>query len=298
MTWHSEKIFNFASFLITTMNKIGIIGAGKVGVSLGRYFQINGLSLSGFHDRDLESTIYASRLTHTECFAEIHRLVDSSDVVFFTVPDGMIAHVWEQCRLFDIKGKYFFHCSGVLSSAVFAGYHELGAYACSAHPVCAVRSRDDSKAFEGKFVVAEGDELGLSLCRAMTIKTHNPLRVIQAVDKAKYHAAATISSNLFCALAQMSEQLMSDCGFDEETAHRILVPLMLGNIQNIAEKGCISALTGPMERGDASTIARHLEVLEGDNREVYRLISLRLINMASHRHPDRDYNNILKLLKQ
>ena len=298
MARHSEKMFNFASFLITAMNRIGIVGAGKVGTSLGRYFQINGLPVSGFYDRDLESATYASQLTHTECYADIYRLVDSSDVVFVTVPDGMIAHVWEQCRRFAIKGKYFFHCSGVLSSTVFAGCHEAGAYACSAHPVCAVRSRDDSKAFKGKFVVTEGDELGLSLCRAMTTQTHNPLRVIQAADKVKYHAAATVSSNLFCALAQMGEQLMCDCGYDEETAHELLAPLMLGNMQNIVEKGCVSALTGPMERGDTSTIERHLNALEGNDREIYRLLSLRLADMASSRHPDRDYDHILNLLKQ
>ncbi len=280
------------------MNKIGFVGAGKMGVSLGHYLKNRGLCVIGFYDSVSEAGRYASELTETVHFASLNALLGAGEVIFATVPDGIIATVWDSCRQYDIRGKYFFHCSGVLGSDVFSGSKEAGVMACSAHPVCAVRSQNDSDVFSGKFFVGEGDEMGLKLLKSMLERTNNPFREIRSADKAKYHAAAVVSSNLFCALAQMGEDLLHECGFDSKAAHELLSPLMLGNMDNIAEKGCVAALTGPVERNDAGTIAKHLSALEHHDREVYRLLSLRLIDMAQQKHPDRDYTNLLEMLKK
>ena len=71
---------------------------------------------------------------------------------------------------------------------------------------------------------------------------------------------------------------------------------MLDNVNNIAEKGCVEALTGPVERGDIGTVQRHLETLVGDDREIYRLLSLRLLTLAQEKHPDKDYTNLKEVL--
>ena len=60
----------------------------------------------------------------------------------------------------------------------------------------------------------------------------------------------------------------------------------------------MNALTGPVERNDVGTVARHLAVLEGDDRELYRLLSLRLVEVARQKHPDRDFTNLLNVLMQ
>ncbi len=280
------------------MNKIGFVGAGKMGVSLGHYLKNKGLSVTGFYDSVSEAACYASELTETVHFASLDALLEACEVVFVTVPDGVIATVWEACRQYDIRGKYFFHCSGVLCSDVFSGSKEAGVWACSAHPVCAVSSQNDGDVFSGKFFVGEGDETGLELLKSMLERTKNPFRMIRSADKAKYHAAAAVSSNLICALAQMGEDLLCDCGFDQEAAHDLLRPLMLGNMDNIAEKGCVAALTGPVERNDAGTVAKHLSALQHHDREIYCLLSLRLIDMAQQKHPGRDYTNLLEMLKK
>lgn len=280
------------------MNKIGFVGAGKMGVSLGHYLKNNGLCVTGFYDSVSEAARFASELTETVHFANLNALLEACEVVFVTVPDGVIAAVWDSCRQYDIRGKYFFHCSGALGSDVFSGSEEAGVQACSVHPVCAVGSQNDCDVFFGKFFVGEGDETGLKLLKSMLERTNNPFRMIRNADKAKYHAAAVVSSNLFCALAQMGEDLLHECGFDPTAAHELLSPLMLGNMDNIAEKGCVPALTGPVERNDAGTVAKHLSVLEHRDREVYRLLTLRLIDMAQQKHRDRDYTNLLKMLEK
>lgn len=284
--------------MIQYKNDIGIIGAGKVGTALGAYLSTHGLLLSGYHDHMLTYAKDAAERTSTRCFESLEEILDYNNVILMTVPDDVIAAVWEQCRCFPISGKTFIHCSGVLSSKVFSDHEQLDVHVASLHPVCAVNNRDAKEVFFGKFFVMEGDATGIEILKSWMKTTQNEYKIIHSEDKARYHAAAVMSSNLVCALQQQGEDLLMKCGFDPLEAHQLLSPLLLGNAGAIAENGCVEALTGPVERDDVGTVARHLEALDGDLRESYRILSLKLVDMAQQKHPDRNYKNLLNVLKK
>lgn len=281
-----------------SVSNIGIVGAGKVGASLGAYLIGKGVAVQGFFDTDKEQAMTASMRTGTRCHASLQSLVAANEVILIAVPDDLIACVWEQCRHFSIEGKTFIHTSGALGSDVFEGHVEAGVHVGSMHPVCAVSSRDSEAVFSGKFFVLEGDQTGLEMLKSLMMTTGNDYRVIPTGQKARYHAATVASSNLFCALADIAEGWLRDCGFDAQDAHGLLMPLMLGNVEHIANQGVVNALTGPVERNDAGTVAKHLAVLDGDDRELYRLLSLRLVEVAQQKHPDNDFTNLLNVLMQ
>lgn len=278
------------------VTNIGIIGAGKVGASLGAYFSKRGLTVTGFYDVCEANAHAAANRINARRYDGLDDILSGNDVALITVPDDLIAEVWKQCRHLPMKGKCVFHCSGVLGSDVFAGHEEAGVHVGSMHPVCAVNSADSSEVFSGKFFVLEGDQTGLEMMKSLMTTMGNEYKVIPTGQKKKYHAAAAASSNLFCALADMAESWMRDCGFDARSAHEMLTPMMLGNMANVAEQGAVAALTGPVERGDAGTVAKHLSVLDGDDREIYRLLSLRLVAIARQKHPDKDFSNLLNVL--
>lgn len=284
--------------MIQDKNDIGIIGAGKVGTALGGYLSAAGLPLSGFYDVMPEAAAHAAELTATRCFSSLGEILNRNEVLLVTAPDDLIASVWEQCLCFPVAGKTFLHCSGVLSSSVFTDHEKAGAYAGSLHPMCAVSSREAKEVFFGKFFVMEGDAIGIEILKSWMNTTNNEYKIIRSEDKARYHAAAVMSSNLVCALQQQGEDLLAACGFKPDEAHQLLAPLLLGNAENIAAKGCVEALTGPVERGDTGTVARHLEALEGDLRETYRMLSLKLVDLAQQKHPENNYTNLLNILKQ
>lgn len=278
------------------VSKIGIIGAGKVGTSLGAYLLGKGVAVTGYYDMVEAQALSAAERMGLCHYGTLQELLAENEAILITVPDDFIGQVWEACRHFPIEGKCFFHCSGVLGSDVFKGYAEAGAHVGSMHPVCAVNSRNSEAVFSGKFFVLEGDQTGLEMMKSLMMTMGNEFKVIPTGQKMKYHAAAAASSNLFCALADMAESWMRDCGFDAQSAHELLTPLMLGNMTNVAEQGAVAALTGPVERGDAGTVAKHLSVLEGDDREIYRLLSLRLVSITQQKHPDKDFTNLLNVL--
>lgn len=276
--------------------KIGFIGAGKVGFSLGRYFTERGVCVSGYYSRDLNSSKEAAAFTKTKYYEQLEEIIEESDTLFLTVPDGSIREVYSEMSQSDIEGKCLVHCSGAMSSMIFSGIGQKGARGCSVHPICAVSDKltgyqDLSKAYftiEGKDV-ADVEEL-IRSCG-------NVVEAISAEDKVKYHAAAVYASNLVAGLYDLAAGLLKDCGLSESFAGHALQPLFMGNAENVVSVGAVRALTGPVERADFTTVEKHLEALEGEEREIYRLLSRHLVDVAKQKNPDRDYCKLSMLLE-
>lgn len=88
-----------------------------------------------------------------------------------------------------------------------------------------------------------------------------------------------------------------ECGFDKESAHNALSPIIKGNVSHIIDDGCEMALTGPVERNDIETVKKHLAVLEGNSHTVYRTVSREVLNIAKMKNKDRDYSKMEDILK-
>ena len=112
----------------------------------------------------------------------------------------------------------------------------------------------------------------------------------------KYHCAAAICSNQVIALIQESLDLLSECGFDEESALSALAPIITGNVAHIVKDGTAGSLTGPVERGDTDTVKKHLNCLNEEDRLLYRLLSRKLLSVGKKKNPQRDYSRLESLL--
>ncbi len=272
---------------------IGFIGAGKVGFSMGKYLTERGMTVTGYYSRSPQSANEAAGFTGTKMYTDIGRLVTDSDTVFLTVPDGAIAEVWDEVRKYPIQGKIIIHCSGSLSSEVFSEIGACQAFGYSIHPLLAVNDRYTSyEKLSAAFFTVEGNEKHLRFLKGLFEGFGNHVEVIDASDKILYHAAAAVASNLCVGLVAMSEEMLVHCGFTPEHAHEALSPLIMGNMINIVEYGCKAALTGPVERNDAGTVAEHLKVIDGDEAEVYRLLSAEIVKIAEGKYPERDYTEL------
>ncbi|MHB1485741.1 MAG: NAD(P)-binding domain-containing protein [Saccharofermentanales bacterium] len=74
--------------------RIGFIGAGKVGVTLGAYFISKGLCFSGYSSRSIKSAQVAAEITSTQAFQGVQQFVEECDMLFITTPDDQITKVW------------------------------------------------------------------------------------------------------------------------------------------------------------------------------------------------------------
>lgn len=267
--------------------KIGFIGAGKVGTSLGKLFVQHGIAVTGYYSRTKQHAEQAAEFTQTQLFPSLTDIVHASDTLFVTTPDGVIGRISDEIAALPIKSKCICHCSGALPSSVFASAEAAGAQICSVHPLLAVSDRFSSwQQLEGAFFTLEGSGAAditqlMQQCGAQTATIH-------AEDKARYHLAACVVSNLAVGLSDWGMSLLEQCGFTAQQAQTALTPLILGNAQAVCTKGPKDALTGPAERGDMGTIQSHMACLNRQDQALYALLTRKLCDIAQRKHPDRD----------
>lgn len=282
--------------------KIGFVGAGKVGFTLGKYFAEHGICVTGYYSRTSESAQEAADFTKTRCFASIEQVLTESDILFLTVPDSEIKAVWDLIKTMPVRGKIICHCSGLLSSAIFDGIAEKQAYGYSIHPFFAISSKYNSyeKMSQAFFTIEGGkreeSEKYLQDIKCLLERLGNPVYVVKEQDKAVYHTAAVFLSNHVAALAHLGCKLLKRCGFGEDMISAALNTLFLSHCAAIAENGAIKSLTGSVERNDLTTVKKHMECLGGSEKDIYRLLSAQLIEMSKEKHSDRDYSDMESLI--
>lgn len=279
--------------------RIGFVGAGKVGVTLGRYFTEHHTDVSGYYSRNSFTARQASEFTHTRYYETLEDIAASSDALFLTVPDGAIEEVWNSLKRYSLTGKLICHCSGAMSSAVFSGISRMGAFGYSIHPLFAISSKQNSyKEISQAYFTIEGDGAYLDFWKSFFEKLGNPVRVIRPEDKVLYHSAAVFVSNLVTGLYEAGVVLLMSCGFDRKSAEAALAPLFVNNARGVAQNGTAAALTGPVERADVMTVREHLEALPEEEREIYLRISAKLLEIARRKDPERDYGELSQILER
>lgn len=283
-----------------TKLKIGIIGAGKVGTTLGKYLSLRGIQVSGFFSRTDKSADEAATYTGTAVYQSVAELVTASDVLFVATPDREVAGIWQQLKTCDIRQDIICHFSGSLSSHVFSGIGEAGAYGLSVHPMYAFSDKFQAyHDFQTAYLTMEGDKRAVSVMKPLWESLGHTVMVIGARDKMKYHAAAVMASNEVLGLIQTGIDLLAECGFAQKEAMALLAPLIRTNVETALENGCVQALTGPVERNDTPTVKKHLEALAGGaEEEIYRSLGGKLVDLAQAKNPAQDYREMRTLFEK
>lgn len=293
--------------------RIGFIGAGKVGVSLGKYFVAQGprsncgdIQLTGYYSKNSASAKWAADFTDSQCYSDMMDLVSDSDWIFLTVPDGQIEvvagelakKITENLDSEILADKVFCHCSGAENSLLMESLREKGGCCYSVHPICAVSSKEFGYlALKDACFTVEGDQKHLEELHKFFTEMGNQTEIIEPDKKVQYHLAAVFASNLVVGLYEEATGLLKECGLSDEFAKSALIPLFVNNGKNIADKGTVEALTGPVERGDVGTVQKHLQVVSDGKDVLYRLLSLSLVEVAKKKNPDRDYKELEELLR-
>lgn len=194
--------------------KTGIIGAGRVGCSLGKYFRSKNADLVGYYDTNAAAAEEAAAFTQTAGFNQVQQLVRESDILFITTPDSLLVPVWEEIKGMSHRNQIICHCSGALSSDSFSGAKEAGVSCCSVHPMLPFSNKFSSyQQLEHAFFTVEGHPHAVQVITDLLTSYGNEVCRIDAAAKPEYHAAASILSNQVIAVLDTGYRLLEDCGF-------------------------------------------------------------------------------------
>jgi predicted short-subunit dehydrogenase-like oxidoreductase (DUF2520 family) len=84
---------------------------------------------------------------------------------------------------------------------------------------------------------------------------------MSAQARAAYHAAANLAASGVLAVLAEASALWASTGLPADAALPALLPLTRGALDTAAVRGLAGAVSGPIARGDAGVLTRHLDAL-------------------------------------
>ena len=254
---------------------VTVIGTGAVGSVWIDYFWKAGYTIKSVwnsNSGEIFNTEYGNKKVTGRSYPQ--KETEIGDLLLITTPDSIISEVSEQLSKIetDWDKKNVVHCSGSFSAEILNPLAKLGAKTASMHPIQTFKKGDDSKRLNNIYISLQGDEdLIRDLKDIVNDLNSNPL-ILDEKQKQAVHISAVFASNYLVALLNTSDTILKEQGI--ENGVQILKPLIVQTLHNIFEKGTLLSLTGPVSRGDSSTISDHLERLSNDHeiRELYRVL--------------------------
>jgi predicted short-subunit dehydrogenase-like oxidoreductase (DUF2520 family) len=168
------------------------------------------------------------------------------------------------------KVRFAFHSSGALLSRELEPLRKAGIAVASVHPLMTFVSGRHPSLTDVPFAM-EGDAAAMQVARQIVRKLGGESFPLPAARKAAYHAWATLTSPLLLAFLVTLEEAARAAGFTRKDARRKSLPIIRQTLANYSRLGPAPSFSGPLVRGDAETVARHLAVLKKHPRprEVY-----------------------------
>ena len=251
--------------------QILIIGPGKVGTAFALLDKSLGQDKITLVGRTSDSLNFAQQLLSSDTFQFC--LIDElkaedilcAEFICIATQDSKIVDAQEMIleklnKNVEFDGKVIvFHFSGHKSSQILSKMQKIGFHTASLHPLKSISdSHQAFKTFACTYCAIEGDSYALGALEDFVRRIQGIPISIKSEHKPLYHAAAVIACNYSITLYDIAMSIYRRIGLDEETARKLLVPLLTGTISNFEKLGTPKALTGPIERGDTSTIIEHM----------------------------------------
>ncbi|MET7653412.1 DUF2520 domain-containing protein [Streptomyces sp. NPDC005486] len=240
---------------------VGVVGAGRVGPALAASLQLAGhrpVAVSGVSDA---SRRRAALMLPDVPLVPPAEVLQRADLVLLTVPDDTLPGLVEGLAETGAvrPGQLLVHTSGRYGSKVLDPALRAGGLPLALHPAMTFTgSPVDVQRLAGcSFGVTAPDELRLA-AEALVIEMGGEPEWIAEESRPLYHAALALGANHLVTLVAQSMELLRAAGV--EAPDRMLGPLLGAALDNALRSGD-GALTGPVARGDAGTVAAHVAEL-------------------------------------
>lgn len=223
---------------------VRIIGPGRAGTSLALALTNAGWDVAPMLGREDD-------LSHA---------ANDVELLVLAVPDGSIKDVAREVT--PVDATVVSHLAGSLGLRVLAPHRRRA----SLHPLVALPNPDvGSRRLKGAWFGVAGDPLIDDVVTAL----YGRMFTVEDDQRVEYHAAACIAANHLVALLGQVERITQTAGVPLEA----FVDLARDSLENVAYLGPADALTGPVARGDETTVRRHLRTLPKEERAAYKAMA-------------------------
>lgn len=240
---------------------VGVIGVGRAGAPLAAALARAGHPVVGAHAVSERSRRRVDEFLPGTPLMSVADLTAAADLVLLTVPDDVLGDLVAGLAGTGAitPGQFLVHASGRFGIAVLEPATRQGALPLALHPVMTLTgSRSDLDRLSGCPFGVTAPPVLRPVAEALVVEMGGDPVWIPESARPLYHAALANGANHLVTLVAQTLDLLGRAGVDAPAD--LVRPLLSAALDNALRTGD-EALTGPVARGDAATVAAHLEVL-------------------------------------
>ena len=268
---------------------VGFVGAGVLGSGLALALSAAGWRVRAIASRTRASAERAAAIIEgCSALDGAQQVANSCDLVFITTPDSAIAEVAGTVTWQREQGVV--HCCGAASTELLSAPQAAGAAVGAMHPFQTFAGIDGpgqaAERLKGVTFATAGTGWLAEFLPALAKSLGG--RAVEIPDGMRplYHASAVLSCGHLATLLDAAVGLWECMGFTKEDGVEAAAPLARATIEAIERQGPVRAATGPVVRGDADTVAAHLELLSRYSESLlplYRQLTESSLHLAQAR---------------
>jgi predicted short-subunit dehydrogenase-like oxidoreductase (DUF2520 family) len=241
---------------------VGIVGTGRVGAVLGAALDRAGHRVVAAYAVSVASRQRAHSLLPGVPLVTPGEVFERSDLVVLAVPDDVLPGLVEGLAVTGCvrTGQLVVHTSGRYGTGVLEPASRAGALPLALHPAMTFTGTAlDLERLHGATFGVTAPEPLWPVAEALVVEMGSePIRIAEQ-DRALYHAALAHGANHLVTVVNDAMDLLRAAGVAEPD--RTLGPLLSAALDNALRQGD-AALTGPVARGDARAVARHVAEID------------------------------------
>jgi predicted short-subunit dehydrogenase-like oxidoreductase (DUF2520 family) len=244
---------------------ISFVGAGALASGLAKLLYAEGFIISEIVARSAPASLRRAQALARAVGASVGTVEDARlacDVLWLAVPDTAIEDLSQKLARRDELPKVILHASGALSSQVLSALAGRGVHTGSAHPMMTFVA-GEPPSLKGAWFAVEGSPKAVRAARAMARALGANSFLIDPGSKALYHAFGAMLSPMLAAELAAAERIGLRAGISSRDVRRIMEPIVLRTVENVLRHGAGKSFSGPLARGDVSTVGVHLQTLSG-----------------------------------
>ena len=246
---------------------VGVIGAGRVGTALAIAMRRAGHRIAAASAVSSASRERVDRYLSGTPVLQPAEVIATADLVLLTVPDDALPGLVRGLAATGapLAGRMLAHTSGRHGLAVLEPATGLGALPLALHPVMTFTGRaDDADRLAGISFGVTAPTVLRPAAEVLVMEMGGEPVFIAEADRGLYHAALAGAANHLVTQVVQAEDLLTRAGVAQPA--RMLGPLLSAALDNALRLGD-AGLTGPVARGDAETVAGHVDALRADAPE-------------------------------
>jgi len=244
---------------------IGIIGSGNVAWHLAHAFtKIKSVEISWIYSRNKKTLQEIGTAIYTPTFTQLPQ--QKVDLIIICASDDELQNIILEL---PINSKIAYTAGSIALEDLSISHKRVGVF----YPLQTFSRQRTINIETVPFLIESFDkEFEIELIEIAKLLSNNVKRS-NAKQRQHIHLAAVIANNFANHLLFVAQEYLQKKKIDPN----ILTPLIKETFEKAIELGTFEGQSGPARRNDQMTISKHLQQLNGNQREIYRSITKNIL---------------------